>query len=109
MSAKTAEQTRNEQPVHRLYSLADGKSKDTPTFVSQFAGGGYFFDVGAGKKYYRKDIGLTVDIYAAAVPDMHRELYAAGLGRVRLPSANELTGVRYQGRKITEVASRLHG
>jgi len=34
---------------------------------------------------------------------------AAGLGRVRLPSANELTGVRYQGRKITEVASKLHG
>jgi ketosteroid isomerase-like protein len=29
-----------------------------------------------GKKYYGKDIGLTVDIYAAAFPDMHRELYS---------------------------------
>jgi predicted ester cyclase len=31
--------------------------------------------VGAGKKYYGADIGLTVDIYATAFPDMHRELY----------------------------------
>jgi len=75
MSVKTAEQDRNEQVIRRLYSLAEGKSKDTPTFVSQFSDGGYFYDVGAGKKYYGKDIGLTVDVYAAAFPDMHRELY----------------------------------
>ena len=35
---------------------------------------GNFYDVSGGKKYYGSDIGLTVDIYAAAFPDMHREL-----------------------------------
>ena len=40
-----------------------------------FAEGGYFYDVGAGKKYYGPDIGYTVDNYAVAFPDMHRELY----------------------------------
>jgi ketosteroid isomerase-like protein len=76
MSVKTTKQDRNEQVIRRLYALAEGKSKDTPGFVSQFAEGGYFYDVGAGKKYYGKDIGLTVDVYAAAFPDMHRELYS---------------------------------
>jgi NAD(P)H dehydrogenase (quinone) len=27
----------------------------------------------------------------------------------RMPTANELTGARYQGRKIAEVANKLHG
>ena len=76
MSVKTTEQDRNEQVIRRLYSLADARSKDTPTFVAQFSEAGYFYDVAAGKKYYGKDIGLTVDIYAAAFPDMHRELYS---------------------------------
>src|ERR1700720_2503353 len=75
MNIKTPEQDRNEQLVRRLYHLAEAASKDTPKFVSLFADGGYFYDVSAGKKYYGKDIGLTVDIYAAAFPDMHRELY----------------------------------
>ena len=74
MSAKTAEQERNEKVIRLLYSLADAKSKDTPKFVSQFADGGYFYDVSAGKKYYGREIGDTVDIYAAAFPDMHRKL-----------------------------------
>jgi hypothetical protein len=55
MSAKTAEQDRNEQVIRRLYSLAEGKSKDTPALVSQFSARGYFYDVGAGKKYYGSD------------------------------------------------------
>jgi ketosteroid isomerase-like protein len=75
MGIKTAEQDRNEQVIRRLYSLADGNAKDTPKFVSQFAEGGYFYDVGAGKKYYGTDIGRTVDVYATAFPDIHRELY----------------------------------
>jgi predicted ester cyclase len=36
--------------------------------------------VGAGKKYYGRDIGVTVDNYATAFPDMHRDfisLYTA--------------------------------
>jgi ketosteroid isomerase-like protein len=73
--ALTAEETRNEQVIQTLYSLADAKSKDTARFVSQFADGGYFYDVAAGKKYFGADIGFTVDVYAAAFPDMHRELY----------------------------------
>ena len=76
MSAQTAEEARNEQVIRTLYALADGKSKDTPKFVSQFAPGGYFYDVSAGKKYFGNDIGLTVDVYATAFPDMHRELFS---------------------------------
>jgi ketosteroid isomerase-like protein len=74
MRAKITNQDRNEQLIRRLYSLAEATSKDTQQFVSMFADGGYFYDVAAGKKYYGQDIGLTVDIYAAAFPDMHREL-----------------------------------
>jgi ketosteroid isomerase-like protein len=74
MSAKTAQQDRNEQLIRQLYRLAEGTSKDTPKFVSMFADGGYFYDVAGGKKYYSADIGLTVDVYAAAFPDMHRQL-----------------------------------
>jgi ketosteroid isomerase-like protein len=76
MSDPTTGQDRNEQLIRRLYALAEATSKDTAQFVSMFAEGGYFYDVGAGKKYYGKDIGVTVDIYAAAFPDMHRELYS---------------------------------
>src|ERR1700743_2265487 len=74
MSAKTTDHDRNEQLARRLSPLAEATSKDTPQFVSMFAERGYFYDVAAGKKYYGQDIGLTVDIYAAAFPDMHREL-----------------------------------
>jgi len=74
MSAKTPEQDRNEKLIRQLYYLAEAASKDTPKFVSLFADGGYFYDVAGGKKYYGSDIGLTVDVYATAFPDMHREL-----------------------------------
>jgi ketosteroid isomerase-like protein len=74
MSVKITQHDRNEELIRRLYSLAEGSHKDTPQFVSLFADGGYFYDVAAGKKYYGNDIGQTVDIYAAAFPDMHREL-----------------------------------
>ena len=74
MSAKVTRQDRNEQLIRRLYSLAEAVSKDTSKFVSLFAKGGYFYDVAGGKKYYDSDIGLTVDVYAVAFPDMHRKL-----------------------------------
>src|ERR1700694_2682033 len=74
MSVKMTEQDRNEQLIRRLNYLAEAASKDTQQFVSLFADGGYFYDVAGGKKYYGSDIGLPVDIYAAAFPDMHREL-----------------------------------
>ena len=73
---KTAEEQTNSRSVQALYASAEAAAKDTAKFVSLFAEGGYFYDVGAGKKYYGKEIGDTVDIYAAAFPDMHRELYS---------------------------------
>jgi predicted ester cyclase len=76
MNAQTSEEARNEQVIRTLYSLAEGNAKDTSRFVSQFSDDGYFYDVGAGKKYFGAEIGLTVDVYAAAFPDMHRELYS---------------------------------
>ena len=72
---KTVEEQKNATVVRELYASAEAAVKNTPKFVSMFGEGGYFYDVGAGKKYYGKDIGKTVDIYASAFPDMHRELY----------------------------------
>jgi ketosteroid isomerase-like protein len=73
---KTAQEQTNATIIRELYASAEAAAKDTPKFVSYFAEGGYFYDVGAGKKYYGNDIGFTVDIYASAFPDMHRELYS---------------------------------
>jgi steroid delta-isomerase-like uncharacterized protein len=74
MRIKTTRHDYDEQLIRRLYHLAEATSKDTEQFVSLFADGGYFYDVAGGKQYYGSDIGLTVDVYAAAFPDMHREL-----------------------------------
>jgi ketosteroid isomerase-like protein len=73
---KTVEEKRNEAVVRELYALAEAKSKNTPKFISLFGEGGYFYDVAGGKKYYGQDIGITVDVYASAFPDMRRELYS---------------------------------
>jgi len=74
MVARDRDPDVNERIVRQLYHLAEAASKDTPRFVSMFANDGYFNDVAGGKKYYGADIGMTVDVYAAAFPDMHREL-----------------------------------
>ena len=74
MSTKTHQEAANEQTIRKLYSLANAATKDTPGFVAMFGDGGYFYDVAAGKKYYGQDIGITVDNYATAFPDMHRDL-----------------------------------
>lgn len=63
----------NERLVRQLYQAAE--VKNVPEFISLFTDDGYFYDVSAGRKYYGQDIGKTVDIYATAFPDMHRELY----------------------------------
>lgn len=62
----------NEEIIRELYRTAE--VKDVAAFVALFAEGGYFWDVSAGAKYYGADIGKTVDIYATAFHDMHREL-----------------------------------
>ena len=56
MSVKTSEEARNEQVIRSLYSLAEGNSKNTSKFVSLFTDDGYFYDVGAGKKYFGPEI-----------------------------------------------------
>jgi len=63
----------NEKLIRKLYSVAE--SQDAKAFTELFADDGYFWDVSAGTKYYGEDIGKTVDVYATAFPDMHRELY----------------------------------
>ncbi|NLS20733.1 nuclear transport factor 2 family protein [Rhizobium sp. P40RR-XXII] len=62
----------NEEIIRELYRTAE--VKDVAAFVALFAEGGYFWDVSAGAKYYGADIGKTVEIYATAFHDMHREL-----------------------------------
>jgi ketosteroid isomerase-like protein len=71
----TGEMSPNMRVVRDLYASAEANAKDTLHFVSLFGEGGYFWDVAAGQKYFGKEIGDTVDVYAAAFPDMHRELY----------------------------------
>ena len=51
---KTADEQRNAAVIRELYASAEAVAKDTPKFVSLFAEGGYFYDVGAGKKIFRK-------------------------------------------------------
>ncbi len=71
--------TTNEAFIRELYRVAE--VKDVAGFVKLFTDDGYFYDVSAGQKYYGQDIGKTVEVYARAFPDMHRELfdlYASG-------------------------------
>lgn len=65
--------TGNEQVIRALYQAAE--VQDSKKFASLFTDDGVFNDVSAGVKYRGKDLGRVVDIYAAAFPDMHRELY----------------------------------
>jgi len=65
--------TGNEQIIRALYQAAE--VQDSKKFASLFTDDGVFNDVSAGVKYRGKDLGRVVDIYAAAFPDMHRELY----------------------------------
>lgn len=72
MNATSISKSNNEKTVRELYRTAE--VKDIKAFISLFTTDGYFWDVSAGVKYYSQDIGKTVEIYARAFPDMHREL-----------------------------------
>ena len=64
----------NEQLIRDLYQAAE--EQDVNKFTALFSEDGVFYDVSAGRSYKgHKEIGLTVEIYATAFPDMHRELY----------------------------------
>jgi ketosteroid isomerase-like protein len=69
----------NKEIIRRLYQLAE--QKDISGFVGAFTPDGTFTDESIGVVYRGPAIGKTVEIYAAAFPDMHRELfqmYSAG-------------------------------
>ncbi len=69
---KAQSNSANEKLIREVYAVAE--TKDSKAFTNLFTPDGYFYDVSAGVKYYGNDIGKTVDIYAKAFPDMHREL-----------------------------------
>jgi steroid delta-isomerase-like uncharacterized protein len=72
MSTETTFQ--NEQLIRKLYQVAE--EQNIQGFAGLFTDDGVFFDASAGKKYTGADIGRTVQVYAKAFPDMHRELYS---------------------------------
>jgi steroid delta-isomerase-like uncharacterized protein len=72
MSAESA--SKNEQLIRELYQVAE--EQKIQEFVDLFTKDGVFFDASAGKEYRGQDIGRTVEVYAKAFPDMHRELYS---------------------------------
>src|ERR1700752_2565314 len=59
--------------IRRLYNLAE--VKDVQGFVNAFTPDGTFTDESIEVVYRGQDIAKTVEIYAKAFPDMHRELY----------------------------------
>jgi ketosteroid isomerase-like protein len=63
----------NEQIIRRAYGLAE--KLDVKGWVDCFTPDGTFTDMSAGVTYRGADIGKPVEVYAAAFPDMHRELY----------------------------------
>ena len=67
--------TANEVVVRKTYQNAE--DKDIAGFVNCFTEDGTFTDESIEVTYRGpKELGRTVEIYAAAFPDMHRELYA---------------------------------
>jgi len=63
----------NKEIIRHLYKLAE--DKDVQGFVSAFTPDGTFTDESIEVVYRGANIGKTVEIYATAFPDMHRELY----------------------------------
>src|SRR6266446_222601 len=65
----------NETAVRNAYQVAE--NKDITAWVNCFTEDGTFTDESIGVIYRGpKELGGTVEIYATAFPDMHRELYA---------------------------------
>ncbi len=64
----------NEQVVRKAYQIAE--DKDVGGWVAAFTEDGTFTDESIEVVYRGPDqLGKTVEIYATAFPDMHRELY----------------------------------
>jgi ketosteroid isomerase-like protein len=72
--AKEIDMTDNEKFIRSAYQRAE--MKDVPGWVACFTEDGIFIDESIGVTYRGpKELGRTVEIYAKAFPDMHRELY----------------------------------
>jgi predicted ester cyclase len=63
----------NEQIIRKAYDVAE--KLDIKAWVESFTPDGTFTDMSIGVTYRGPDIGKTVDVFAKAFPDMHRELY----------------------------------
>jgi predicted ester cyclase len=67
----------NEQIIRKAYQTAE--DKNIPGWVASFTPDGTFTDNSIGVTYRGPDgpsgLGATVEVYAKAFPDMHRELY----------------------------------
>ena len=63
----------NETTVRNAYQVAE--RKDLAGWVKCFTEDGTFTDESIGITYHGKELSRPVEIYAAAFPDMHRELY----------------------------------
>jgi predicted ester cyclase len=72
MSVQTI--SKNEQLIRNVYQMAE--EQKIQEFVDLFTEDGVFYDASVGKEYRGADIGRTVEVYAKAFPDMHRELYS---------------------------------
>jgi NAD(P)H dehydrogenase (quinone) len=64
------------------------------------------FGMAVGLDYYVHAGQTTLDEFTGRLP--YSATTAGGDGP-RLPTANELQGARYRGRKIAETANKLHG
>ena len=65
--------TANEAAIRKAYKIAE--EKDVAGWVNCFTADGTFTDESIGVTYRGKGLGDTVEVYATAFPDMHRELY----------------------------------
>jgi ketosteroid isomerase-like protein len=67
--------TTNETAIRKAYQVAE--DKNIPGWVDCFTRDGTFTDESIGVTYRgASELGRTVEVYARAFPDMHRELYA---------------------------------
>ncbi|MBA3961216.1 MAG: nuclear transport factor 2 family protein [Chthoniobacterales bacterium] len=73
-AAPKSAQGSNEAIIRHLYQVAE--VKDYVGFAAMFTEDGVFIDEGTGYAYRgAKELARSVEIYAKAMPDMHRELY----------------------------------
>lgn len=65
--------TENEKVVRAAYATAE--RQDMEAFVECFTPDGTLTDQSIAVTYQGRDLAKTVEVYAAAFPDMHRELF----------------------------------